>query len=799
MSVRADRPYVYQPLHCRAESRRSSASAGAVVAVALVLARAIAAQTTSATIAAPPGAAPYPPALQERLRAARSTESGPPRTRHRNPDGSPTYTNRLILEPSPYLQQHAHNPVDWYPWGDEAFARARAEGRPVLLSVGYSTCHWCHVMEEESFEDPEIAEYLNRNYIAIKVDRERRPDVDAVYMEAVEQMTGGGGWPMTLWLTPDRQPFYGGTYFPPHDGERGAGVGFLTLLRKLRAVYDERPAEVTAAAADLVRQIQTSLAVAPAAGLPDRSALDRAVAGLRREFDAANGGFGDAPKFPRSVQLELLLRYHRRTGDAEALQMAERTLAAMAAGGVYDQVGGGFHRYATDAHWRVPHFEKMLYDNALLAVAYLEAYQVTQRADFARVAREILAYVEREMTAPDGAFYSASDADSDGGEGAFFVWTPAEIQAVLSADELRVARAYYGVGDEGNFHGETVLSTPRPLDAVARELGLPPATAQAQIDSARAKLYAARQLRPAPQTDRKILAAWNGLMISAFARAGQVLGDPSYTRAAERAADAVLAKRTAAGRLQHSALDGQAGGDGYLDDYAFVIAGLLDLYEATFDPRWLRSAIALEPVVDRHYRDSAQGGYFLTSDDAEALLARAKPDYDGAEPTGNAVMLLDLLRLYELTGDDRYRVRAEATLRAFQPRFASDPLALPRMLSGVDFWLDRPKQIVIVTAGSAAEAEPFLARLRETFLPNRVVVVVSEADKSALAATVPLVADKVARDGKPTAYVCAQRVCDLPTSDPTVFAQQIARVDPLPAIPAAPTAPKQSVTPNGQR
>jgi uncharacterized protein YyaL (SSP411 family) len=726
-----------------------------------------------------PGAPDYPPALQARLRDALAAEGGEPRTRHRNPDGSPTYTNRLALEPSPYLRQHAHNPVDWYPWGDEAFARARAEGKPVLLSIGYSTCHWCHVMEDESFEDLEIAEYLNRHYIAIKVDRERRPDIDGVYMQAVQLMGERGGWPLTVWLTPERQPFYGGSYFPARDGARG--VGFLTLLRKLRAAYDERPAEVAAAAGDLARQIRASLTAPPDAGVPDRSALDRAVAALRARFDGVNGGFGGAPKFPRPVELELLLRYARHTGDAEARSMAARTLAAMAAGGIYDHIGGGFHRYATDARWQLPHFEKTLYDNALLAMAYVDAYQMTHEPDFLRVAADTLAYVQRDLTDPAGGFYAASDADSAGEEGAYFVWTPAEMQAVLAPDDWRLAQTYYGVTAAGNFAGKNVLHVPRPLATVARELGLDPPALAARLDAVRAQLGAARRRRVPPAVDRKIVAAWNGLMISAFARAGQAFAAPAHTQSAARAAEYLLTAMVIDGRLRRSALDGQvSGGDAYLDDYACVIAGLLDLYEASFEPRWLHAAIALETVVDAHFRDAANGGYFLTADDAEALLAREKPAYDGAEPAGNSMMLLDLLRLAELTGDDRYRARAESTLRAFAPTLAKEPTAMPHLLNGLDFRLDRAKEIVIVTPHDRSEAQPLLARLGEQFVPNRVVAVVAAPERDALAALVPLVADKVAANGKPTAYVCEQRVCALPTSDPDIFAQQLAAVAPLP-------------------
>jgi uncharacterized protein YyaL (SSP411 family) len=710
--------------------------------------------------------------------AAAAPADVPARTRHRNPDGSPRFTNRLVREASPYLQQHAHNPVDWYPWGEEAFARARAESKPILLSVGYSTCHWCHVMEEESFEDLEIAEHLNRHYVAIKVDREQRPDIDGVYMQAVQLMTGRGGWPMTVWLTPDRQPFYGGTYFPPRDGDRGQRIGFLTLLRRLRGVYDERPADVVAAAADLTRQIQTSMSAPPGEGLPEPAVIEHAAASFQAQFDDAHGGFGRAPKFPRSVQLELLLRVHRRSADPEMLRMVTRTLAAMADGGMYDQIGGGFHRYSTDARWLVPHFEKMLYDNALLAVAYLEAFQVTGDQRFATVVRDILTYAEREMTAPEGGFYSASDADSGGEEGTFFTWTPAAIHAALEPDDARLAIAFYGVSEAGNFDGATVLSTPRPLSVVAAELGLPAPAAAAQLAALRTRLYDARRRRTQPAVDRKVLPAWNGLMISAFARASRALNEPAHARPAARAAAFVLDRMTTGGRLRRSALDGAVTGDAYLDDYAFFIAALLDLYEATFDPRWLRGALALERQVDSHFR-APDGGYFLTADGAEALLAREKPSYDGAEPSGNSVMLFDLLRLAELTGDDHYRARADATLRAFAATLTEQPTSAPRMLAGLDFRFDRAKQIVIVTPRDSAEAAPFLAELDRRFIPNRVLVVVPEHARAELAELVPLVADKLARGGKPTAYVCERNVCALPTADPAVFARQISSVTAL--------------------
>jgi uncharacterized protein len=735
-----------------------------------------------------PGARPFPAELQTRLQAAVAAKGTGyvPRTRHLNPDGSPKYTNRLILQSSPYLQQHAHNPVNWYPWGDEAFETARKLGRPVLLSIGYSTCHWCHVMEEESFEDEEIARYLNENYVAIKVDREERPDIDAVYMSAVQALTGAGGWPMTIWLTPDRRPFYGGTYFPARDGDHGARIGFLTLLKKLKAVYYEQPDKVAASAMQLARVIRQMLAPGlDTKDLPNAQVLQAAMDAYRGGFDSSYGGTTGAPKFPSSLPIRFLLRYHRRTGDERSLAMATLTLEKMADGGIYDHVGGGFHRYSTDDRWLVPHFEKMLYDNALLVMAYLEGYQVTGKKDFARVARETLRYVERDMTSPEGAFYSATDADSmnPGGhrkEGWFFTWTPAEIETVLGGSRARIVEAYYAVTPKGNFEGRNVPNTPKSLDQVAKDVMLSPRKVAAVINESKDLLYAARAKRSQPLRDEKILTAWNGLMISAFSRAALVFGDSDYAERAARAADFVLTKIRKNGRLQRSFKDGNAHHDGYLDDYAFLTAGLLDLYETTSDPRWLEEAIALDRVLETHYEDKQAGGFFLTSDHHEALLAREKPSYDGAEPSGNSVEALNLLRLYEFTTQDHYRVRAERTLRAFGQVLKRSPTAMSEMLLAVDYWLDTPKEIVIVAPKSRADAEPFLAQLRRVFVPNRVLVVVTSGqDLTAQAKLVPLVEGKLAQSGRATAYVCERWVCRLPTTDPQVFDRQVRRSKPL--------------------
>jgi uncharacterized protein YyaL (SSP411 family) len=732
-----------------------------------------------------PGAPPFDDALLSRLAAAWASRepSYRPRTRHLRPDGSPKYTNRLFLQASPYLLQHAHNPVNWYPWGEEAFETARKLGRPVFLSVGYSTCHWCHVMEEESFEDEEIARYLNENYIAIKVDREERPDIDAVYMGVVRTLTGGGGWPMNVWLTPDRKPFYGGTYFPARDGDRGARLGLLTLLQALRKLYDQQPDRISESATRIAEQVRADLApVSAAQALPDEALLRRAVADFRERFDATNGGLSGAPKFPSGLPVRLVLDYQRRFGDRQALDMAVLTLEKMAADGIYDHIGGGFHRYATDAEWRVPHFEKTLYDNALLTVAYLDGYQATGREDFARVARETLQYIARDMTSPDGAFYSASDADSPAPnghpeEGWFFTWTPDEIETVLGKDRARVVTAYYGVRFEGKLDGRNVLYVPRPVADVAEALGLPQDRVRAVLQESRGLLYAARAKRPAPPRDEKIVTAWNGLMISALGRASLVLGEDGYAGQAERAAHFILTHMQKDGRLLRSYRDGRPGPEGYLDDYAFLIAGLIDLYEATGDLRWLRHAIALDAVLEKNYEDKERGGFFMTGHDQEALLAREKPAFDGAEPSGNSVQTLNLLRLHELTTEDRYRQRAERTLRAFGERLSRAPEAHSEMLRALDFRLDTPKEIVIVTPSHRREAEPFLARLRKTFLPNRVLTIVTEGDDLATAAKlVPLVEGKVAGGGKTTAYVCEERLCRLPTSDPEVFAQQIRQV-----------------------
>ncbi len=719
-----------------------------------------------------------PEDLPAQLQAALAAK-GPgygPRTHHLLPATSgapaPKYTNRLILQTSPYLLQHAHNPVSWFPWGDEAFAEARRRNVPVFLSIGYSTCHWCHVMEGESFEDEEIAAVMNTQFVCIKVDREERPDVDAVYMSAVQALTGGGGWPMSVWLTPDREPFFGGTYFPPRDGTRGAQTGFLTLMKQLSTTYSADPARVKKATAALTSAIKESMegrgrpdVGAPQSNLPTARAITTTIEYFKRAFDPTHGGVRRAPKFPSNLPIRLLLRFHRRTGDEMVLRMATLTLEKMAAGGMYDQIGGGFHRYSTDERWLVPHFEKMLYDNALLAVAYAEAFQVTRNPNFARVVREILDYLLREMQSPEGGFYSATDADSEGHEGKFFVWSASEVQHILGAEAARFMRTY-GITPAGNFESHNI-PTLAALDHAEH----------AALADARRRLYDVRAKRPAPLRDEKILAAWNGLALSAFATGGRILNEPRYVAAARRAAGFLDAKmRGKDGRMQRSHTGGQVGAPGFIEDQAFVAAGLLDLYEASFDERFLAMASALCEATETHFADREHGGWFMTAGDAEKLIAREKPHHDGAEPSGTSVAILNALRLGAFTSDDRWRVVAEKALAALSMQLTDRGVAMTEALLAVDFLTDTPREIALVwpAASPTADHEALVNVLRNTFLPNRVIAAAPEGAQLASTAKIArFLEGKVAAHGKPTAYVCERGRCELPTTDERTFTDQI--------------------------
>ncbi len=701
------------------------------------------------------------------------------RARQRRGGTGSRYTNRLILETSPYLLQHAGNPVNWYPWGDEPFERARAEGKLVFLSVGYSTCHWCHVMERESFEDPEIAAFMNRHFVAIKVDREERPDVDAVYMTAVQLLTGRGGWPMTVILSPDRQPLLAGTYFPPRAGRHGAGL--LGILEQVQRHYREDPSELLKHAGAVSHAVRDALRVGGGGDVIGPEAIGELVEVLAGSFDRDWGGFGTAPKFPRPVLFDLLSRHVRRHPDSVAVEMLVTTLERMADGGMRDHVGGGFHRYATDRRWRIPHFEKMLYDNAQLAVAYLEAYQLTGREKFAEVARDTADYLLAELAGGEGGFYSATDADSadDSGvlrEGHYFTWTPDELEQALGPNQARLVLSRFGLAGQEALDGRDVLFVRRSFAEVAAALELSPDAVAEQLAAARDTLREVRAQRPPPLLDDKVVTAWNGLAISALARLGFAFDESRYTEAAEAAARMVMSHMTGRdGRLLRTYRDGVARHRGCLDDYAFFIAGLLDLYEATFDPGWIAAARRYQRVLDREFA-APGGGYYFTGEGHEQLLVRDRPYYDGAEPSGNSIAALNLLRLEQLTGEIGYRTAAEQLLAGFAEPLATHRDAMPKMLAALDAYWDDPPQIVIAYQ-NGDDLEPLLRELRRVYLPDRSLAVVAGDGRPDERLWFAVGLDAIA--GLPTAHVCHRYACGLPTTDPARLAAELREVEPL--------------------
>jgi uncharacterized protein len=678
--------------------------------------------------------------------------------------------NRLAQETSPYLLQHKDNPVNWYAWGEEALEKARAEDKPILLSVGYSACHWCHVMERESFEDEATAEIMNRHFVNIKVDREERPDIDSIYMSAVQAMTRHGGWPMTVFMTPDGAPFYGGTYFPPVPG-RGM-PSFKQVLLSLAEAYENRRDEVLQSAESVREYLQATMDASIPKSEISEELLDRAENALAGQIDNRFGGFGGAPKFPQAMNLEVLLRHYKRTGDPAALSGLELTLRQMANGGIYDQLGGGFARYSVDEYWLVPHFEKMLYDNALLARLYLEAYQATGDAFYRRIAEETLDYVARDMRDPEGGFYSAEDADSEGEEGRFYVWTPAEIEAALEPDEAKLAMRFWDVTERGNFEGKNILNVPRPLEAVAAEFDMPPEELWQRIVGIREKLFAEREKRVRPGRDEKVLAAWNGLMLRAFALAARVTGREDYREFAEKNASFLLEKLKVDGRLRRSYKDGRARFSGYLEDYASVADGLVELYEATFETRWLDEAEALADAVLELFWDDEKGTFYDVADDHEELVTRPRDVYDNATPSGNSVAVDVLLRLSILLDREDYRERAGTVLENLSGGMAQLPGAFGRLLSALDFYLSTPYEVVIVGDAQAPDTRALLKAVYSSYLPNKVVAGRSEEDERA-ARLVPLLADRPRREGKATAYVCVNYACQSPTTDPEGLKEQL--------------------------
>jgi len=671
--------------------------------------------------------------------------------------------NRLIHETSPYLLQHAANPVDWYPWGPEALQAAKAQNRPILLSVGYSACHWCHVMERESFENAAIASIMNRHFVCIKVDREERPDLDEIYMQATVTLNHGqGGWPMTVFLTPDQEPFFAGTYFPPDD--RWGRPGFPGLLKKIAEAWEKDPASLTNQARHLTERLKNDLkAVSPVS--VSVSVLDEAVTQFLADFDERHGGFGSAPKFPPSAGLSLLLRCYRRTGEHRTLQMVTRTLDAMADGGIYDHIGGGFSRYSTDDRWLVPHFEKMLYDNALLAKTYLEAYQVTKQASYRQVTTDVLDYILREMTDPTGGFYSATDADSEGIEGKFFVWTPTEIQAVLkNAEDTRRFCACYDITDEGNWEHRSIPNRLRPIEAVAKELNLTIDELHETIHRVRPLLYRARQERVPPGLDDKIITAWNGMMISAMAEAGRVLGASRYIDGAMKAADfLLLVHRPSVGTLLRTSRKGRAHLDGVLEDYAYLAEGLIDLYEACGQERYLTAALQLGERIMGSFMDEDQGGFYTTGKTHEALIIRAREGADGATPSGNAVAVSALARLSFHYDRHDLREAAVGGIRAFGRQMARYPRAFAKTLSVVDLLAEGPIELALVGAPNASGLEALQRAVREVFLPHRVM---ASGDGTGTSSSHLLLAGKGLVEGKAALYICRNFSCQRPLTDP---------------------------------
>ncbi len=670
--------------------------------------------------------------------------------------------NRLIDETSPYLLQHADNPVDWYPWGEEALQKSRDEDKPIFLSIGYSACHWCHVMAHESFEDDRTAAILNKHFVNVKVDREERPDLDQIYMSAVQAMTGGGGWPMSVFLTPEGHPFYGGTYFPPQP--RYGMASFTQVLDAIIDAWQGRREELLAVGQELVAAIQRQGQVGgTASGHQELSkeTMHSAFRALQQGFDQANGGWGQAPKFPQPMVIEFLLRYHHLTGNANALDMVTQTLEAMARGGMYDQLGGGFHRYSVDDHWLVPHFEKMLYDNSQLARVYLHAWQVTGNEFFRTITEEILDYVMREMLDPEGGFYSTQDADSEGEEGKFFVWTPDEIREVLGDDAQTDAfMAAYGVTRHGNFEGKNILEFVGDMDQR-------PALAEA-----RRKLFEAREQRVHPGRDDKVLTSWNGLMLAAFAEAARALNRDDYREAAERNAGFVLTElRQDNGRLLRTWKQGDAKLNGYLEDYSYLVEGLLELYQTTFEPRWFVAAQELAETMLEHYADS-EGILYDTSDDHEALITRPRDLQDNATPSGNAMAVTTLLKLAGFTNDLRYVDISHQALAQMQPMMSQYPLGFGQWLQALAYALSKPREIAIVGDPDSADTQALLSVVRDGYRPFQVVAL---GTPEAQPPSVPLLQDRGLVEGRAAAYVCQAFTCQAPVTEPAKLQAQLAQ------------------------
>ena len=679
--------------------------------------------------------------------------------------------NRLVHEKSPYLLQHAYNPVEWFPWGEEAFEKAARENRPIFLSIGYSTCHWCHVMEHESFEDTGVAALMNETFVSIKVDREERPDLDHVYMTVCQMMTGSGGWPLTIVMTPDKKPFFAATYIPKQS--RFGRSGMMDLIPRIQSIWTSRKEEVLNSAENILTAIKKTDPANLGADL-DRSVLDQAYRDFAARFDEDFGGFGIAPKFPTPHNFFFLLRYWKRSGDRRAVELVERTLGSMRLGGIFDQVGFGFHRYSTDREWLVPHFEKMLYDQALLALAYLETYQATGKETYGTTAREIFTYVLRTMTSPEGGFYSAEDADSEGVEGKFYVWTEEEIHRHFGQEEADFIVRVFNVTKSGNFSdeatgkatGSNILHFRKSIPEIASDFGISPETLEDQIAHVRKRLFEIREKRIHPYKDDKILTDWNGLMIAAFARGARLLDESAYADAAKRAVDFILKHLHGSdGRLLHRYRDGESKITAHLDDYAFFVWGLIELYEATFEARFLETALLLNGTMLDHYWDGKAAGFFFTPDDGETLIVRKKELYDGAVPSGNSVALLNLLRLARITGRTDLEEKAAMIDNAFSEQIKQAPAGFTQFLSGLDFVLGPSYEVVIAGPEGSKDSVDMIRALFTPFMPNKVIVFrPSNQESPDIDSISPFVRNQGSLDGKTTAHVCLNRTCLKPTT-----------------------------------
>lgn len=681
--------------------------------------------------------------------------------------------NRLIHEKSPYLLQHAYNPVDWYPWGEEAFRRAKEDNKPIFLSIGYSTCHWCHVMAHESFENPEVARLMNEIFISIKVDREERPDLDNIFMSVCQMMTGSGGWPLTIIMTPDKNPFFATTYIPKKT--RLGRVGLMELIPRLKKLWKTQHDELISRANQITMAIKQQISEYVSIEELDETTLKFAYAHLAMRFDNVYGGFSSAPKFPTPHNLLFLLRYWKRTGKEKALEMVERTLEAIQFGGIKDHIGFGFHRYSTDNRWILPHFEKMLYDQALLGMTYTEVYQATGKEKYAKTAHEIFTYVLRDMTSEEGGFYSAEDADSEGEEGKFYLWTKNEIKNVLDREESDLIFEIFNIKEDGNFYeeatgkkkGKNILHLTESLKEFSSSRKIPEKELQKRMEEVRKKLYNYREGRIHPDKDDKILTDWNGLMIAALAKGARTLDERQYAEAAKRAADFILKNlRTSDGRLLHRYRDGQATIQAHVDDYAFLIWGLLELYEANFQVGYLKAIIELNKDLIDHYWDNDKGGFYFIADDAEEILVRQKSIYDGAVPSGNSVAMLDLLRLGRITANPDYEEKAAQIARTFSMNIKRSPSLHTQFMVAMDFWIGPSYEIVIIGNSRAKDTKEMLEALRKHFIPNKVVILKAAKSKSPeIIRIAEFTKYQTSIDGKATAYVCSDYKCKMPTTD----------------------------------